>query len=113
MAPRAGFEPATNRLTAGCSTTELPGNDSGAITKPACFAKRERPATQVEATAGIEPACTDLQSAASPLRHVANRGKKGRQVPMPYIGAKAVRQSQPEPCVLPVIAAEETAFRAI
>ena len=26
MAPRAGFEPATNRLTAGCSTTELPGN---------------------------------------------------------------------------------------
>jgi hypothetical protein len=43
---------------------------------------------------------------------VANRGKKGRQVPMPYIGAKAVRQSQPEPCVLPVIAAEETAFRA-
>jgi len=43
---------------------------------------------------------------------VANRGKKGRQVPMPYIRAKAVRQSQPEPCVLPVIAAEETAFRA-
>ena len=25
MAPRAGFEPATNRLTAGCSTAELPG----------------------------------------------------------------------------------------
>jgi hypothetical protein len=27
VAPRAGFEPATNRLTAGCSTAELPGND--------------------------------------------------------------------------------------
>src|SRR5262245_33792865 len=27
LAPRAGFEPATNRLTAGCSTTELPGNE--------------------------------------------------------------------------------------
>jgi hypothetical protein len=26
VAPRAGFEPATNRLTAGCSTAELPGN---------------------------------------------------------------------------------------
>src|SRR3954471_1960891 len=26
LAPRAGFEPATNRLTAGCSTTELPRN---------------------------------------------------------------------------------------
>lgn len=25
MAPRAGFEPATKRLTAACSTTELPG----------------------------------------------------------------------------------------
>ena|GEM_PF-2201339 len=24
MAPRAGFEPATKRLTAACSTTELP-----------------------------------------------------------------------------------------
>ena len=30
MAPRAGFEPATNRLTAGCSTTELPGNGAAA-----------------------------------------------------------------------------------
>jgi hypothetical protein len=26
MAPRVGFEPTTNRLTAGCSTTELPRN---------------------------------------------------------------------------------------
>ena len=25
LAPRAGFEPATNRLTAGCSTAELTG----------------------------------------------------------------------------------------
>ena len=25
LAPRAGFEPATQRLTAACSTTELPG----------------------------------------------------------------------------------------
>ena len=45
VAPRAGFEPATNRLTAGCSTTELPGNTpnsgSGPITKPNCFGKDE------------------------------------------------------------------------
>lgn len=27
MAPRAGLEPATKRLTAACSTTELPGNN--------------------------------------------------------------------------------------
>jgi hypothetical protein len=26
VAPRAGFEPATDRLTADCSTVELPGN---------------------------------------------------------------------------------------
>ena len=26
LAPRVGFEPTTNRLTAGCSTTELPRN---------------------------------------------------------------------------------------
>ena len=29
MAPRAGFEPATQRLTAACSTTELPGIRGG------------------------------------------------------------------------------------
>ena len=28
LAPRAGVEPATSRLTAGCSTTELPGNET-------------------------------------------------------------------------------------
>jgi hypothetical protein len=27
MAPRVGFEPTTNRLTAGCSTAELPRNN--------------------------------------------------------------------------------------
>ena len=28
MAPRVGFEPTTNRLTAGCSTAELPRNSA-------------------------------------------------------------------------------------
>jgi hypothetical protein len=47
---------------------------------------------ELEATAGIEPACTDLQSAASPLRHVANRIERasGGQA---YIALKAIRQS--------------------
>src|SRR5947199_4578696 len=31
VAPRAGFEPATNRLTAGCSTAELPGTMAGTV----------------------------------------------------------------------------------
>src|SRR5947209_3178867 len=29
LAPRDGFEPSTNRLTAGCSTAELPGSKGG------------------------------------------------------------------------------------
>src|SRR5437764_9896292 len=73
LAPRAGFEPATNRLTAGCSTTELPGNTeapaaaagaSGLYQRCYAFAKAfgcaELSPTvidgKVEATAGIEPA---------------------------------------------------------
>ena len=31
MAPRAGFEPATLRLTAACSTVELPRNGTGSL----------------------------------------------------------------------------------
>ena len=38
MAPRAGFEPATNRLTAGCSTTELPRN----TLRTRCLARPDR-----------------------------------------------------------------------
>ena len=33
MAPRAGLEPATDRLTADCSTTELPRNTNGLLIK--------------------------------------------------------------------------------
>ncbi len=39
MAPRAGFEPATNRLTAGCSTAELPGNSAHRVSEVA-YSKR-------------------------------------------------------------------------
>ena len=42
VAPRAGFEPATNRLTAGCSTTELPGN-RGARASGAAYSKHLSP----------------------------------------------------------------------
>src|SRR5713226_10012266 len=35
LAPRAGFEPATNRLTAGCSTAELPGNAADRVSRTA------------------------------------------------------------------------------
>src|SRR5438876_5874218 len=47
LAPRAGFEPATIRLTVECSTAELPRNrrkgvrDAERITKPSRLAKDE------------------------------------------------------------------------
>ena len=37
-----------------------------------CWFSRATPEQELEATPGIEPGCADLQSAASPLRHVAN-----------------------------------------
>ena len=42
LAPRAGFEPATNRLTAGCSTAELPGNKSQARVRRCAYNKSYR-----------------------------------------------------------------------
>jgi hypothetical protein len=67
LAPRAGFEPATNRLTAGCSTAELPGksllassayNKAGRALKAKKLASARQPALRLrrlEATPGIEP----------------------------------------------------------
>ena len=80
LAPRAGFEPATNRLTAGCSTAELPGtmatralaynkticslqSAKSAPAVPAAIKRRNKlPILLVEATPGIEPGYTVLQS---------------------------------------------------
>jgi hypothetical protein len=42
LAPRAGFEPATNRLTAGCSTAELPGTNGSGLRKRSAYNKAWR-----------------------------------------------------------------------
>ena len=43
--------------------------------------EQKRGEPELEATPGIEPGCTDLQSAASPLRHVAYLvGAKARDI---------------------------------
>ena len=42
MAPRVGFEPTTQRLTAVCSTTELPRNISFWKRKPAYIIEKAR-----------------------------------------------------------------------
>ena len=57
MAPRAGFEPATERLTAVCSTTELPRNINVLIIK-----KNIKNKLNMEARSGIEPLCKALQA---------------------------------------------------
>ena len=68
LAPRVGFEPTTNRLTAGCSTAELPGSRAeraSPITRQRLLAKPQAWAAalsaKMEATTGIEPVYTVLQ----------------------------------------------------
>ena len=56
LAPRDGFEPSTQRLTAACSTTELPGIRARS--------EKKRDMVPLEAGSGIEPLYTDLQSVA-------------------------------------------------
>ena len=68
MAPRAGLEPATDRLTADCSTTELPRNTFMLLIK-----KFKKTSKKLEARSGIEPLCKALQAPTSPLCHRANR----------------------------------------
>src|ERR1700709_598261 len=60
MAPRAGFEPATIRLTVECSTAELPrnrrnprGRDGERITKPSGLAKEEIGRSDAASRAGV------------------------------------------------------------
>src|SRR5690348_12876225 len=57
MAPRAGFEPATIRLTVGCSTAELPRN------------KRRKNARERAAYNKADPPCIEQISASDVLRH--------------------------------------------
>ena len=41
MAPRVGFEPTANRLTADCSTTELPRNRARYLARLDCDGQRK------------------------------------------------------------------------
>ena len=76
LAPRAGFEPATNRLTAGCSTTELPGNGAKQqwalrIAKHRALARTKYPCrTRPKATAN--PKKMESMSRIGPVQMVAD-----------------------------------------
>ncbi len=72
LAPRDGFEPPAKRLTAACSTAELPGIRVALYSNTATRAQSGW--RMVEARAGIEPTYKDLQSSASPLCHRAPAG---------------------------------------
>ena len=89
MAPRVGFEPTTDRLTADCSTTELPRIEADLVPNPPEESDPENDEFSeslqlyskamntlitkraLEARSGIEPLYTALQAAASPLCHRA------------------------------------------
>src|SRR5277367_5132516 len=70
LAPRARFELATLRLTAECSTIELPGNcfvagqDQTSYDSAACCANSgsQRPARHAPALAGARPNCQSQQN---------------------------------------------------
>src|SRR5580693_8907702 len=63
LAPRAGFEPATIRLTVECSTAELPRNKRNnrsrgqRITKPPGLAKDQIAGFSMRVTARQKPLC--------------------------------------------------------
>ena len=86
MAPRVGFEPTTSRLTAGCSTTELPRNrcsKEGGYTTPdwgvqgvVCTKEIWRPGRESNSGARI---CNPLRnhSATRPSLAGGNRREEG------------------------------------
>ena len=79
LAPRAGFEPATNRLTAGCSTAELPGNKAQARARRRAYNKSDR--AMKASSARLFLAC--LSDASSP--------RWGRQMCWPHRAKRICR----------------------
>jgi hypothetical protein len=73
---RVGADALSRRVSGSCSSQDAAEADIGGGC-PAAVSKAVPPGAlkgkfqRVEATPGIEPGCADLQSAASPLRHVA------------------------------------------
>jgi hypothetical protein len=76
--PRAGFEPATNRLTADRSTTELPRNDRSRGLEEPTFRRRRW-------ARGAVPAAAPPQSARDPLDRPPC-GRRHRRPPVPPAG---------------------------
>ncbi len=75
MAPRVGFEPTTNRLTAGCSTVELPRNAARASAVPCSrVAARLRANAFTPKALGCPPATLPM----SEDRHAGTLGARGR-----------------------------------
>ena len=57
MAPQAGLEPATDRLTAECSTNWATGEHNNSIKE-----NYKKNKDKLEARSGIEPLCKALQA---------------------------------------------------
>src|SRR5262249_5448661 len=55
LAPRAGFEPATIRLTVGCSTAELPRNSATHVRERAAYNKASSACIGRNAACAVAP----------------------------------------------------------
>src|SRR6476659_6821271 len=78
LAPRAGFEPATNRLTAGCSTAELPGNTAALACKRIAYNKAGK-ALKAPKGPGRMPFPDKIRFSALMPRSPAGDGPAGKQ----------------------------------
>ena len=85
MAPRVGLEPTTTRLTAGCSTIELPGNSGGRPRIGATPFMSRRPDLGPRASTGSLSAgiARELQPACSPFPAHLEQGKIAAPRPVP------------------------------
>ena len=89
LAPRAGFEPATNRLTAGCSTAELPGKSLLGVVE-AAYNKAD-PGLKA-AAAATRPAAQSGMGKTNPKRRRKSLRSRTKSRP-PHV---ATRQQRPQ-----------------
>ena len=89
LAPRDGFEPSTNRLTAGCSTAELPGKSLLGVVE-AAYNKAD-PGLKA-AAAATRPAAQSGMGKTNPKRRRKSLRSRTKSRP-PHV---ATRQQRPQ-----------------
>src|SRR3954469_18201034 len=94
LAPRAGFEPATIRLTVECSTTELPGNVRKVVRRPQRITKPFRLGKHKFNGPGMPLKCSEISGKccfAGRRRGAVRPGERRRRGPV----AKGCNEESP------------------